>query len=391
MRVLYLVPYAPTPIRTRPYNLIRGLTRRGHEVTLATLWESEEERAALGRLEREGVRVIAARLTRGRAFWNLLRALPTGEPLQAHYCWNPSLARALGFEIRDSRFDVIHVEHLRGARYGLYIKSKMPETAGHAVRNPKPVLSPVEVSEIPVVWDAVDCISYLFEQAARDSRSLQGRLMTRLELARTRRYEAWLVGQFDRVLVTSPTDKAALEQLEAAYGSPSPGRRGGRGGEVSVLPNGVDLAYFCPDDTPRDPATVVFSGKMSYRNVEVTGTVPDIRPYLRRATLAVVPLVYGAGSQFKVLEAMACATPVVATPQASSALQIQAGEQLLVAEDAETFAKSILRLSNDPDLQHRLGAAGRHYVERQHDWKTIGQQLEFIYRNAIELKKGGNG
>ncbi|MEW5718931.1 MAG: glycosyl transferase family 1, partial [Chloroflexota bacterium] len=63
MNILFLVPYTPTLIRTRPYNLVRGLARRGNKVTLATLWENESERAALAQLEREGIRVIAARLT----------------------------------------------------------------------------------------------------------------------------------------------------------------------------------------------------------------------------------------------------------------------------------------------------------------------------------------
>lgn len=70
---------------------------------------------------------------------------------------------------------------------------------------------------IPMVWDSVDCITYLFEQAAAHSRSRKGRLMTRLELARTRRHEARLVRQFDRVLVTSDVDRHALTDLALRF------------------------------------------------------------------------------------------------------------------------------------------------------------------------------
>ncbi len=262
MRILYIVPYTPTPIRTRPYNLIRALARRGHQVTAAALWEDAAERAALADLHSQGIEIIAHPLSRLRSLWNCLRGLPTSTPLQAVYCWQPALARAVeegirgqGSGARDPEagvsrgpFDVIHVEHLRGARYGLHLKSRITDHR----------------SQIPIVWDSVDCISYLFEQAARDSRTLQGRLMTRLELGRTRRYEGWLARRFDRVLVTSAVDRAALEGLAALHSSPSPLRRGGKGGEVVVLPNGVDLAYFTPDETPRAAATVLFSGKMSY-------------------------------------------------------------------------------------------------------------------------------
>ena len=448
MHILFIVPYTPTPIRTRPYNLIRGLAARGHQVTLATLWQDEEERAALGRLEEEGIHILAAHLSRGRALWNCLRGLPTGQPLQAHYCWSPSLARALGFEIRDSRFDVIHVEHLRGARYGLYLKS--------LISDPQ--------SPIPVVWDSVDCISYLFEQAAARSGSFFGRWATRLELGRTRRYEGWLVGQFDRVLVTSGVDKAALEGLarisEAAkqrssesassfqlypipnpqspisnlqspisnLQSPIPNPQS----PISVLPNGVALDYFTPSAGPREPDTLVFTGKMSYHanvtaalylveeimphvwaqrprarawivgkdpprevqklatgepRITVTGRIPDVRPYLWRAAVAVAPIPYGAGIQNKVLEAMACGTPVVATPQAVSALGVVNGEHALVAEGPDAFAAAVLRLLDDAALRQALGQAGRRYVEQHHDWREIVERLEGTYEEAIVREK----
>ncbi len=430
MRVLYMVPYTPTLIRTRPYNLIRALARRGHQVTLATLWEDEAERQALDEWRARGVNVVATPLSRPRKAWNAVAAwigrrgtwnlqpetaMPP-MPLQAVYCWQPALARRLEHATRDTHYDIIHVEHLRGARYGLHLKSPSPQPPA------------------PIIWDSVDCISYLFEQAARDSRSLLGRWMTRLELPRTRRYEGWLVGQFDRVLITSSVDQAALERLAAASGFSSPGRRGGREGEVTVLPNGVDLTYFCPNDTPRDEATVVFTGKMSYhanvtaalhlvhdimplvwaqrpdvqvwivgkdpprnvqltsnveratRNVQrvtVTGAVPDLRPYLRRATIAAVPTLYGAGIPNKALEAMACGTPVVATPRAVAALAAQPDCELIVAEDAGAFARAILDLLDDAGRRAELGRAGRAYVEAHHDWNCIAAELEAIYVDAI--------
>ncbi len=420
MNILFVVPYTPTPIRTRPYNLIRALVRRGHAVTLATVWENDGERETLRRWEEDGVRVVAARLTKARSAWNCLRALPTRTPLQAVWCWQPNLmTRIPDLPTPDSRlpvpFDVIHVEHLRGAHYGLSIKSK--------IQNPK--------SKIPLVWDSVDCISYLFEQAARDSRSRLGRWMTRLELARTRRYEAWLLTQFDRVLVTSETDRRSLYELTEPSKIQNPKSK------ITVLPNGVALDDFTPGDGPRDPATVVFSGKMSYHanitaamhlandimprvwaqrpdvqlylvgkdpppeiralagsgeqsaiqnpksKIVVTGTVPDIRPYLRSATVAVAPILYGAGVQNKVLEAMACGTPVVASRTAVSALDVVNGEHLSVAEGPEPFSEAILRLLDDAALRARLGIAGRRYVEQHHDWDAVVGKLEAVYEDVL--------
>jgi len=183
----------------------------------------------------------------------------------------------------------------------------------------------------------------------------------------------------------------------------------------------VDLAYFHPNEIPRRPE-VVFSGKMSYHanttaalylaqevmprvwqrrpdvhltivgsrppravralsgeRVTVTGYVEDIRPFLWRAALAVAPMPYGAGIQNKVLEAMACATPVVATPQAVSALTAQPGRHLLVGKSADELAGHILYLLEHPEAAGAIGRAGRAYVEQSHDWQVVAQRLEHLY------------
>lgn len=403
MNILFIAPYTPTPIRTRSYNLVHALAQRGHSLTLATLWENESERQALAEFEKHSVRVISAPLTKPRIGLNLVRALGTGKPMQSLYCWEPALARKIEAEIKQKSFDLIHIEHLRGSQYGLGLRSRM---------------------HLPVVWDSVDCISFLFEQAAHTSRNLFGRLVTRIELPRTRRYEAWLLGQFDRVLVTSEKDRVAFSDLSNTFASDriAPDH-------IVVLPNGVAFDYFNPSSHERAEATIVFTGKMSYhanvtavlyliheimpyvwaqmpqvrvqivghkpgreiRNIAekyperviVTGTVDDLRPYLGQATIAVAPMIYGAGIQNKVLEAMAMATPVVASSVAVSALSIRAEEHFLLGNTPDQFAQQILRLLNDRTLQERIARNGRLYVEQNYNWDRIAERLEEIYATAI--------
>jgi len=464
MKILFVVPYVPNQIRVRPYELLRALARHDHEITVATLWQSREEQQDIAALQAIGIRVVAEPLPKLRSLWNSAGALPTRTPLQARYCWQPALARMLEGLVTTNAFDVAHVEHLRGAAYGLHLRN-FCTPSGRA---------------LPIVWDSVDCISHLFAQAAKRSRSLSSRLMTSLELPRTRRYEGWLLHQFDRVLVTSKIYRQALSDLarEARYGQRKNGfNKAGRshngaqvaghnkptGGNLScddpahnhpiVLPNGVDLAYFrhraaLLEHEPKgnvDPRvavpTVVFSGKMSYHanvtaalylaheimprvwarhpatrlqivgkdpptqiralatrasgaasidaagqaqpgHIEVTGTVPDLPPYLQQATVAAAPLLYGAGIQHKVLEAMACGAPVVTTEQAAGGMQARPGRDLLVAGDTEAFAAAIVRLLDHPEERDALGNAGRAYVERHHSWLAVIDQLETIYKDA---------
>ena len=406
MKVLFVTPYVPSRVRVRPFHLIHELANQGHEVSLATVITDPAEGEDLARLRPALSDVWAFRVRPWRSLWNCLRALPVGTPLQAVYCWHPRLAallRALALGEGGATFDVAHVEHLRGAPLGLAVR----EAARGLARR------------LPVIWDSVDCISLLMSRAAQRSLGQPlTRLVASLERGRTARYEGRLVRTFDHTLVTSDADREALLALA----------KDGERGPVSVLPNGVDLEWFTePNGKPRDDDRIVMSGKMSYHAnvsmalffatevlplilarrpgvrlsivgkdpspavraladhpaVEVTGTVPDLRPYLQRAAVAVAPTLYGVGIQNKVLEAMACGTPVVASPAAVAGLAAKPGEGLLVGETPEQLAKAVLRLLEDRDLRHQVGHAGRRYVERNHRWSVMAQKLEDIYRESV--------
>jgi glycosyltransferase involved in cell wall biosynthesis len=395
MRVLFLTPYVPSPIRARPYQFIRHLTSHGHKVTLICLAAPNEEPAALAELRRCCHEVVLIPTSRTKAAWQMLRALPSRLPLQAAYGASVDLVSEA--QQRADRHDVIHIEHLRGSTYG-------PPLRDH-----------------PTLLDAVDCISLLFERAFRQSPSLASRARALLDLARTRHAEGRFGDIFGLILVTSTEDRWALRQLQSAQ-SPVP--------RIEALPIGVDLTAFAPAPlSKREPATLVLSGKMSYHaneaaalylvreimpeiwrrrpevqctivgrdptplvrslgadtRVRITGAVESIVPFLSCATIAVVPLRYGVGTQYKVLEAMATATPVVATPQATQALNIRPDSELLVAETSALFASAVLNLLDDPIRLEALGAAGRSYVERHHDWHQITDDLVQLYSQIGSL------
>jgi len=392
MRILFVVPYIPSLIRVRSYNLIRTLAALGQRVHLVALQPPEDRHASIDNLRDFCEQVDVFPLSRARTLWNALTALPSRLPLQAAYSHHPQAEGHLRRLVKTGQFDVAHIEHLRGA-----------------------VLAEALIG-IPRVFDSVDSIAYLFEQAGRLAPRLGQRLVARIDLGRTRRFEARAPTRFERTLVTSAIDAQAIQSLA-----------GDRvGGRIALLPNGVDLNYFSPSGTAPDPATVLFSGKMSYHanvaaalylgheimplvwrqrpdaklmiagkdptpairalsadpRVVVTGFVDDLRPIFARATLAVSPLLYGAGTQYKVLEAMASGVPVVATRRVVGGLQARPGQDLLVGESADQFAQHILNLIDDPALRRRIGSAGRQYVERHHNWTGIVRGLIDIYQGV---------
>lgn len=404
MRIAYIVPYVPNRIRTRSYNLIHQLSSLGHEVAVFTLGSSKEDLMDAQSLKGPCREVYYYAQPVWRSLLNSAVALLSRQPLQSVYSWQLALARQIAQRASRNEFDIVHVEHLRGSRFGLFLKSRLPS--------------------MPVVWDSVDCITHLFQQAAKQSHGFFGKFVTRFELSRTRRAEGDLACRFDHVLVTSPSDRNALLGLV---------RPGKSRSEISVLPNGVDQEYFYPrPEYQRDPETIIFSGKMSYHAnmsmakylvdeimpriwkfrpaarlyivgkdpapaikkmtqnplITVTGTVDDIRPFLWRATVSVVPLLYGAGIQNKILEAMATGTPVVTTCQALSALQAQPGKDLFASDDPDGFAQAVLQLIADRDLQQKIGDAGLRYVRTSHSWAAIASQLVNVYQQALESDSG---
>jgi glycosyltransferase involved in cell wall biosynthesis len=242
-------------------------------------------------------------------------------------------------------------------------------------------------------------------------------------------------------LVTSALDRTSLLELSRAWGAAATGtsHRAHAGyaadnSNVTVLSNGVDLDYFTPVDAPRASNALVFSGKMSYHANEsavlhlvgdilplvwarrpdtrltivgkdpskqvrqvvaahanratLTGTVADVRPHLRRAALAVAPVVYGVGCQNKVLEAMACATPVVASPRAVAALDARPGRDVVVADTPEAFADAVIALLDDPARRLAIGHAGRAYADTHHRWDHMAARLEGVYQELIAERHG---
>jgi len=396
MRILYITPYVPSLIRVRPYNLIKYLSRRRHLVTVLSLQSTEQEEKDARELQNCCHLVETVKLTKQQSLLNCFKALPTMTPLRAAYCHSLAMQRLIGRVLKEEQFDIVHVEHLRGAHFG------------------------TALAGVPKVYDSVDCISLLFEKALHSAPSLASRFIARLELGRMRRYEGRLISQYDKVLVTSPQDKEALLELDGRSHEQDQEKR------IVVLPNGVDLEYFAFANGDRAPETLLFSGKMSYHanvaaashlaqevmpliwapgvkleiagenppqaicalakdeRVRVTGFVPDLRPYLARATLSVSPMRYSVGMQNKVLEAMATGTPVVASSQACSALKVRDGTHLLVADDPAAFAEQVLRLLDDVALRREIAINGRNYVEERHDWRTIAHNLENIYAKVMD-------
>ncbi|MFN2250403.1 MAG: glycosyltransferase, partial [Anaerolineae bacterium] len=261
---------------------------------------------------------------------------------------------------------------------------------------------------------------------ARHPSRWHGALYSVAQTLKLRRYERSLMDAADATVAVSEADARALRSL------------GGRH-RIAVVPNGVDTDTYEPESSgardeggsslsgsaPVESGLCVFVGKMDFRpnvdaarwlcsdvwprvrraqpaarlaivgrdpapavaalatgDVSVTGAVPDVRPWLERAQVVVVPLRVGGGTRLKVLEAMAMAKPIVATSLAVEGLDVRDGHEVLLADKPADLAAAIARVMDDEQLQRDLGARARAKAEAGYRWDVLVPRIEELYGDA---------
>lgn len=265
----------------------------------------------------------------------------------------------------------------------------------------------------------------IFERHAKVARWLM-RPVWRSQSKKMRRFEGDILRRFDSVIAVSKRDGEALKQ---AYGLTV----------TEVIDTGVDLEFYAmsspPALAPGDSGTIVFTGAMDWRaNVDgieylmteiwplllkkrprcnavivgrnpppdlvakakdkgfdwqFTGFVDDIRPYVARSQVYVIPLRVGSGTRIKAFEAMALGRPVVSTTIGVEGLDVTPGEHYLAGDTAEAFAAAILRLLDEPAEARRLATAARARVEERFSWAHVARQFEAICQRALERRGTG--
>ncbi len=199
---------------------------------------------------------------------------------------------------------------------------------------------------------------------------------------------------------------------------------------IHVIPNGVDTDFFTPSEQQAEPNSLVFTGMMGYvpnndgicyfidhvlplvrqkipdiklyvvgknppasvrkrasDNIIVTGFVDDVRPYVHRSSVYVVPLRMGGGTRLKVLEALAMKKPVVTTSIGCEGIEVVNNEHLLIADKAKDFAESVIKLLKDKKEVKRLSDNGYELIDKKYKWSAIGQQMEGAFNEVLNIPK----
>lgn len=390
MNILFVTSRMPAPTvrgdQLRAYYQILKLAEK-HKIFLVTFEPRQAGLINTEELNRCCRKVITVQRPLREAFCSSVRGLFNTHPFQVNYYHSRTLRKAIQDLSAAQRIDLVHLQLARLA--------ELRSVCG----------------SIPKVIDLVDSLALNLENRTKYD-SGPTRWAALIEHKRMKKYERSLAGEFEKVITISQRDHLAV-------GSPANG---------VVIPNGVNLDVFPYSRSGRNPLELVFVGNLGYfPNVEgilwfcrevlplirsavpqvrlylvganpnkevrrlrnrpgvvVTGWVPDVNYYLKRAAAAICPIRAGSGLQNKVLEAMASGCPVVVTPQVAEGFSAKEDKQMLIAQGPNQFAYQVLQLLNNPTFAHSLAETARRFVELNYSWSSIGAVLENTYYHLYE-------
>ena len=398
MNILYLahrIPYPPDKgDKIRSFHQVRQLSQ-AHNVHVLAFCDAREDLRFEAELRRYCRSVTLVPIDRSIQKLRAVASIFKGEPWSLGYFSSPKMAAAVKARLAEINFDAI-------VGYSSSVAPYIQSTA------------------IPKVLDLVDCDSAKWAQYAERFQAPY-RWLYRYEARCLRDYELSSLNTFDACVFVSNKETSR-------YPAESTSR-------VHHIQNGIDLEFFAPAKLSAASQRVVFTGAMDYfpnvdavtfyaeevhpairqaipdtqfvivgskpearvralaklPGVEVTGTVPDVRPYLAGARVAVTPLRISQGIQNKVLEALAVGLPVIASPAAAAALSQLKAAPLSVANQTEDYIRLVTEALRKPLRSAEEVELCRRELREHYDWETNMSAFQRLIENVAQSGGGNSG
>jgi glycosyltransferase involved in cell wall biosynthesis len=405
MRILWVKADKLLPVENggniRTYHILRYLASR-HELTFYSYYGGETDKEYERELEQRLPGSVAV-CTGKRELSGISRGLD----YLAHLNSQPpyAVSRFASFQVQDKlrawfreqRFDVAVCDFLDAA-------VNFPGRLG-----------------IPCVLFQHNVESEIWRRHAATASNSLKKMMYGMEFRKMLRYEQVEVRKFHHVVAVSASDRALMTQWVDED-------------RVTVVPTGVDLTQYRRDTSVPEPGPIVtFVGAMDWepnvdgveyfageiwpaiqaevpeaefriigrnpdqrvkkwasQSIEVTGRVPSVVEYLQQSAVVIVPLRIGGGTRLKIYEAMATAKAVVSTTVGAEGLDVHHGRDIMLADDAGSFAQAVIMFLRDRELRRRYENAAAETAARC-DWPAIGDRFSEVLRSVVETRSSRVG
>ena len=396
MRILTLISKFPWPLTDgaviRDFNLLREAAKR-HEVSLLCFLFKPTDREHFSALKPYCQKIVGLDLVRPawRKAWNAGKSLVSPQPFIIAEYWRDEMAAALERFVDEEKIDVVHSHFLHMSQY-----------VGHK-------------RGAAFVHDAHNLEHILWQRMQATTGNPFKRAFIRSQVGKLVRLQQHVARASEKCTVLSDEDRT--EYLRFCPEA-----------DVTTVPNGADVEYWTPRENSVEPNTILYFGNLSWppqadaaihfhdvilpkirtqmpdakfivagqnppesvkrlANAHVTGFVPDMRDYVAKASVVVMPLRAGAGTKHRVFQAMCMKRPVVCTPVAAEGIALTHGQTAMLADSDETFAQATVTLLQNAALRQKLGEQGRQLVLDRYDWRAIYERLEETFQEAAAKRK----
>jgi glycosyltransferase involved in cell wall biosynthesis len=385
-----LTPYLPYPLlsggQIRTYNLLKNLSRK-HQITLFSYIRNSEEKQYREELLKYCREVYLFERRQAWSWKNILLAGFTPYPFLVCLYLSPVVKKAIAAVLKKEKYDLIHVETF-------YVSPQLPKTN-----------LPILLVEQTIEW-----LVYL--NYTKNLKSWILKPFLYFDVLKIKYWEKNFWKTATRLATVSEEDKKIITQTTANQ-------------NIEIVANGVDISFFsnCQKKKKSQVKTVLFVGNFKWlpnsdaaiylvekiwpkikqefqsvrlwivgknptkqilslqknSGVEVKGDVADIRQIFSQADVMLAPIRNGRGTKYKVLEAIASMTPVVATPLGVEGLELRNGQEVLIGNTSDELASKTIQLLTNPQLGQQLARKAYQILKDRYNWKIISSQLDEIY------------
>jgi glycosyltransferase involved in cell wall biosynthesis len=385
--------------KIRSFNILKRLGR-DHELTLISYYggrrDAEYETALPQHFPQSHILWTGVADAQGfRGVLDYLYRLPRLAPYSISKFTHPAVREMVASQLSSGRFDVAICDFLHPT---MNFPAKLP---------------------IPCLLFQHNVESALWQRMATTETNPLRKASYALEAARMSRYEQRALGRFHHIIAVSENDRQQMLEMDPSV-------------EITVVPTGVDIEQFqVAPPSSAAPPRIVFTGSMDWepnidaveyfceqiwprvlaefpdaifqivgrhpfekvlrlasKSVQVTGTVPSVTDYLRDATVVVVPLRIGGGTRLKIYEAMAMGKALVSTSIGAEGLTFQNARDLLLADEASSFAEAILLFLRDAQVRRRFEQAAVQQAA-QFDWSVVAAQFADVLKRVASSAASG--
>lgn len=393
MKILQIstrIPYPPTSggdIVT--YNTLKHLALRGHDITLVSFVSEVKGALELEKYCRWAPVQKDTRTSITRLLLNLFSKTPY---TISKYHANQAKEQVHKL-LREDDIDIVHIEHLHVAYYGILIKKEFG---------------------LPIVLREHNVETIIMERFYENQKNPLIKAYAYLQYKKLWDYEAKICGMFDKCFMITEDDEKWIKEMNPRV-------------KTSVIPSGVDTSYFNSLEAEEEPYSIIYVASMDWlpnvesilwfykdifplikkevpeaklyivgrkppvnikilanKDIIVTGFVEDVREYIARSAVFIVPLKIGGGMRIKILNALAMGKAIVSTSIGCEGIDVTDGKDIYIADTEAQFARRVLELMGNKNKRRRLGEEGLRLVKEKYQWKRIAEQIEEEYKKILE-------